>query len=142
MPNTAPRILSVDGIQYMYDQTRGKMLSIPKMYLRAGIHRRTVTDEYLRLEDGQPAMTVGDALIRDATLMGLTANCESNTNWTVKIFRKGVVSPLVTMSLVGASYKKDSSINMDVPAGSILLFKVEGTNIPFPRIILELAWKL
>lgn len=142
MPNTAPRILSVDGIQYMYDQTRGKMLSIPKMYLRAGIHRRTVTDEYLRLEDGQPAMTVGDALIRDATLMGLTANCESSTSWTVKIFRKGVGAPLVTMPMVSSSYKKDSSINMDVPAGSILLFKVEGTNIPFPRIILELAWKL
>jgi len=142
MPNATPRIITVDGIQYMYDQTRGKMLSIPKMYLRAGIHRRTVTNEYMRLEDGQPAMTVGDALIRGATLMGLTANCETSADWTVKIYRKGVISPLVTMVLVASAYKKDSSINVDAPAGSVLLFKVEGTNIPFPRIILELAWKL
>ena len=126
----------------MYDQTRSKMLSIPKMYLRAGTHRRTVTNEYLRLEDGQPAMTVGDALIRDATIMGITANCESNTNWTVKVFQKGSATPLVNLGMVWLSYKKDSSINMDVAAGSILLFKVEGTNVPFPRIILELAWKL
>jgi len=142
MPNTTPRIITVDGIQYMYDQTRSKMLSIPKMYLRAGTHRRTVTNEYLRLEDGQPAMTVGDALIRNATIMGITANCESNTNWTIKVFKKGSPSPLVNLGMVWLSYKKDSSINMDVPAGSILLFKVEGTNVPFPRIILELAWKL
>lgn len=126
----------------MYDQTRSKMLSIPKMYLRAGTHRRTVTNEYLRLEDGQPAMTVGDALIRDATIMGITANCESNTNWTVKVFQKGSATQLVNLGMVWLSYKKDSSINMDVAAGSILLFKVEGTNVPFPRIILELAWKL
>lgn len=126
----------------MYDQTRSKMLSIPKMYLRAGTHRRTVTNEYLRLEDGQPAMTVGDALIRDATIMGITANCESNTNWTVKVFQKGSATPLFNLGMVWLSYKKDSSINMDVAAGSILLFKVEGTNVPFPRIILELAWKL
>ena len=142
MPNTTPRILTEDGIQYMYDQTRSKMLSIPKMYLRAGTHRRTVTNEYLRLEDGQPAMTVGDALIRDATIMGITANCESNTNWTVKVFQKGSATQLVNLGMVWLSYKKDSSINMDVAAGSILLFKVEGTNVPFPRIILELAWKL
>lgn len=142
MPNTSPRIITVDGIQYMYDQTRVKTISIPKVYLRAGTHRRTVTNEYLHLEDGQPAMTVGDALIRDATIMGITANCESNATWTVKVFKKGVALPLVTLGLTGQSYKKDSSLNVDVTMGSVLLFKVEGSNIPFPRILLELAWRV
>lgn len=142
MPNTSPRILTVDGIQYMYDVTRGKTISVPKVYLRAGTHRRTVTNEFLRLEDGQPSMTVGDPTIRNATIMGLTANCESNHNWSVKVFRKGVALPLVTLNLVGASYKNDSTLNVDVPAGSVLLFKVEGNNIPFPRVLLELAWRI
>lgn len=142
MPNTCPRILTVDGIQYMYDQTRGKVLSIPKVYLRAGTHRRTVTNEFLHLEDGQPAMTVGDALIRNATIMGITANCESNATWTVKVFKKGVTLPLVTLGLTSESYKKDSSLNVDAAIGSILLFKVEGSNIPFPRVLLELAWRI
>jgi hypothetical protein len=126
----------------MYDVTRGKLLSIPKVYLRAGTHRRTVTNEYLHLEDGQPAMSVGDGLIRNATIMGLTANCETNHSWTVKIFSKGVTLPLVTLSITGSSYKKDDTINVDAAAGSILLFKVEGNNIPFPRVLLELAWRL
>lgn len=134
--------MTVGGVQYMYDVTRGKLLSIPKVYLRAGTHRRTVTNEYLHLEDGQPSMSVGDGLIRNATIMGLTANCETDHNWTVKIFSKGVVLPLVTLVITGASYKKDEAINVDAPTGSILLFKVEGNNIPFPRVLLELAWRL
>lgn len=142
MPNTTPRIITLNGIQYMYDVTRNKVLSIPKVYLRAGTHRRTVTDEYLRLEDGQPAMSVGDGVIRPATIMAITANCESAHTWTVKIFSKGTPLPLVTFAITAASYKKDEGISVDVPVGSVLLFKVEGNNIPFPRVLLELAWRL
>lgn len=142
MPNTTPRIITLNGVQYMYDVTRNKVLSIPKVYLRAGTHRRTVTNEYLHLEDGQPSMTVGDGLIRPATIMSLTANCESSHTWSVKIFQKGVTLPLLTLALTSESYKQQEGINVDVPAGGILLFKVEGNNIPFPRVLLELAWRL
>jgi hypothetical protein len=142
MPNTSIAILTVESIHYIWDELRNKTLSITKLYLRAGTHRRTVTNEYLHLEDGQPAMTVGDGLIRDATIMGITANCETNHNWTVKIFRKGVITPLVTLTMAGENYKKDSTLNVDVPGGSVLLFKVEGINIPFPRVLLELAWEV
>ena len=142
MPNTTLAIRTVESIHYVWDEARGKTLSIPKVYLRAGTHRRTVTNEYLRLEGGQPSMTVGDGLIRDATIIGITANCETAHNWTVKIFRKGVTSPLVTLNMVGQDYKKDSSLNVDVPGGSVLLFKVEGTNVPFPRVLIEIAWRV
>lgn len=142
MPNTYPRIITDHGIQYMYDITRGKVISIPKLYLRAGTHRRTVTNEFLRLEDGQPSMTVGDGLERNATIMGITANCETETNWAVKIFRRGSALPLVTLNMTWKSFDKDTDLNVDVPANSVLLFKVEGSNIPFPRVLLELAWRL
>lgn len=142
MPNTWTRIITHQGIQYMWDMPRGKLLSVPKVYLRAGTHRRTVTDEHLRLEDGQPAMTVGDDLLRDATIIGISANCETNSTWSAKVFKKGDPSPLVTLNMLWTTHKEDTSIDMDVAAGSVLLFKVEGTNIPFPRVILELAWKL
>jgi hypothetical protein len=142
MPNTYLAVLTVDSLHYIWDENRNKTLSITKVYLRAGTHRRTVTNEYMHLEDGQPAMTVGDALIRDATIMGITANCETNHNWAVKIFRKGVTSPLVTLNMVGQNYKKDSTLNVDVSGGSVLLFKVEGINVPFPRVFLELAWRV
>lgn len=140
MPNTTPRIVTLNGIQYMYDVTRGKLLSIPKLYLRAGTHRRTVTNEYLRLEDGQPSMTVGDGLIRPSTITSITANCETSVNWTIKIFSKGVLAPLLTFPLT-SSYG-EQSLNIDVAEDGILLFKVEGTNVPFPRVLLELAWRV
>lgn len=143
MPNTTVRrILTVEGVQYYYDEMRDKTLSIPKVYLRAGIYRRTVTDEFLHLEDGQPAMSVGDGLFRDATLTAISANCEIAHTWTVKIFKKGVPSPLVTFPLAGLAFKDNTTLNVDVDRGSVLLFKVEGTNIPFPRILLELAWRI
>lgn len=141
MPNTTARLITVDGIQYYYDMGRDKLLSIPRIYLRAGIHRRTVTNEYLQLEGGQPAMSVGDGLFRDATITAINANCESPRSWSVKIFSKGNASPLLTFSLASQSYEEDTSISVDVPRGSILLFKVEGLNIPFPRVLIELAWR-
>jgi hypothetical protein len=142
MPNTTVRILTVDGIQYYYDQTRLKTLSIPRVYLRAGTHRRTVTNEYLQLEGGQPAMTVGDDLLRDATITGITANCETSHTWAVKVFKKGVATPLITFNLASQNHKEDSSLNVDVDKGSVLLFKVEGISIPFPRLFLEVAWRV
>lgn len=142
MPNTTPRIITVNGIQYMYDASRGKTLSIPKVYLRAGTHRRTVTNEFLRLEGGQPSMTVGDGLTRPATILSINANCETSHSWSVKILKKGVATPLANLSLVTQTYNKDESLNVDVDEGSVLLFKAEGINIPFPRVLLELAWRI
>jgi len=142
MPNTTARILTVDGIQYYYDDVRLKMLSIPRVYLRAGTHRRTVSNEYIQLEGGQPAMTVGDDLLRDATITGITANCETDHTWAVKVFKKGVLAPLITFNLASQSRKEDSSLDIDVAKGSVLLFKVEGISIPFPRLFLELAWRV
>lgn len=143
MPNTNLRILTVNGIQYCVDASRGhKLLSIPKIYLRAGVHRRTVTNEYLRLEDGQPAMTVGDDLPRNATIVGITANCESSATWTIKVFEKGNALPLIVLPIISNTKAENQLLNQDVSAGSVILFKVEGTNIPFPRVMLELAWRL
>jgi len=142
MPNTFPRIITVDGIQYMYDINRLKMLSITKIYLKAGTHRRTVTNEYLHLEDGQPSMTVGEGLMRNATIIGITAHTESAHSWTIKVFKKGDPEPLVILPIVSATISDKLTLDRDVPAKSVLLFKAEGTNIPFPRVMLELAWNL
>ena len=143
MPNTTIRIITDNGTHYCVDMTRGhKLLSIPKLYLKAGTHRRTVTNEYLRLEDGQPAMTVGDNLLRNATIVGVTVNCETAHTWTLKVFAKGSPTPLVILPIVSNTKAENQLLNQDVPAGSVLLFKAEGTNIPFPRAMLELAWRL
>lgn len=143
MPNTFPRIVTVNGIQYMTDASRGyKLLSIPKLYLRAGTKRRTVTNEFLQLEGGQPSMTVGDNLPRAGTIVGITANCETVSSWVLKIFKKGVPTPLVSLPIVSNTKAENQTLNQDVDAGSVILFYGEGSNIPFPRAMLEIAWRL
>lgn len=136
MPNTDSR-----GSMYIWDPERMKMLTINRMYLRAGTARRTVANEYLQLEGGQPSMTVGDALIRDATLISVTANCETAHSWTMKVFAKGNPVPLAILPIVSATTASNPSLNQDVPAGTVIQFFAEGSNIPFPRALLELAWR-
>jgi len=142
MPNTDMRLTSRDGILYAYDISRNKLLSVPKLYLRAGTHRRTVSNEYLRVEDGQPTMSVGDMLLRDATITALSINCETASSWTLKIFKKGSHTPLVTLAMVSNTIASNQTLNADVSAGSVIQFKVEGVHIPFPRAMLELAWRI
>lgn len=136
MPNTYPR-----GSMYIWDPERLKMLSINRIYLRAGTARRTVANEYLQLEGGQPSMTVGDALIRDATLISVTANCETTATWTLKVFAKGNPTPLAVLPMISNTTASNPSLNKDVPAGTVIQFFAEGSNIPFPRGLLELAWR-
>ena len=126
----------------MYDSSRSKILSLTRVYLRAGTHRRTVSNEYLRLEDGQPSMGVGDGVARTATITGITVNTESPWSWTLKIMRKGSSTPLVTFPVASNYLASNMTLNVDVPLDSVILFKVDGSNIPFPRVLLELAWRL
>lgn len=137
------KIIERLGIAYSYDRERGKHLSFDRIHLRAGASGRTVTNQALRLEDGQPAMSVGDHIPRIATIVGLTANCETPATWTVEICRKSDPdNPLVSFAMIDEESGSKQDLNVDILSGDILIYKVKGTNIPMPRIIIEIAWRL
>lgn len=142
MPNTFPRIIVREGISYIYDQTRGKILSTARPLLRCGRRFDTVTNTYLRVEDGQPAMAVGDALIRPATITGLTLNCEFNATWAFEVYKRGSPTLLASLSVIAGKEAHSAAIDADVAAGDVLLFKANGVNIPSPRAIVEIAWRV
>jgi hypothetical protein len=85
---------------------------------------------------------VGDAMLRKATIIGLNAQCETPHTWTIKIFVKGNPVPVVILPIVSDTMGQNLLLNEDIASANVLLYKVEGTNIPFPRILLELAWRL
>ena len=142
MAFAGPRIITVDGVSYTYDRVRGKLLSTSRMYMRAGAAGRTVTNQYLRAEDGQPLMSVGDAMPRNATIVGITANTESSATWTVEVYKRGSVTLLASLPLVAISSWQVINLNADIASGDILLIKAVGANIPMPRSIIEIAWRL
>ena len=141
MVNVGPRIFIKDGITYIYDESRGKILSIPRAYLSAGVKSRTVTNQFLKIAGDIPTMGVGNDILRNGTIVGLTANCEVSSTWILEIYKKGTSTPIATLSLSGQTKKEDTTIDVDVNKGDILQFKVNGTNIKLPTALLELAWR-
>lgn len=142
MPNTYARIIHKDGIDYLFDIDRLKSLSIGKVYLKAGTKRRTVTNEFLHLEDGQPSMSVGDLIPRNSTIIGATALCETAHTWNFCVYKLGDPTPILTLPVSSDTKASNLALNEDIDASTVLLFKAEGSNIPFPRIMLEIAWRL
>lgn len=142
MPTTCPRFIVVDGIQYIYDVTRGKTISTSRIYLRAGMKHHAVSNKLLRLEDRQPTGVVGDAMPRPAVITAITGNCESNATWNLKIYKKGTALELVDLPIVADVFGSNTALNKDLDTGDVLIFKAEGSGIPYPRALLELAWRL
>lgn len=142
MPSTCPRIIIVDGVQYIYDVTRGKIVSAARIYLRAGMKHHSVSNKLLRLEDGQPTGIVGDALPRPSVITSITANCKANATWNLKIYKKNSAVELVNLPIINNIFGYNTSLNEDLDVGDVLIFKAEGSDIPYPRALIELAWRL
>lgn len=142
MADAGPRIVVSDGISYLFDQSRGKLLSISRLTLRAGSQSRVVSNQYLRVEDRQPTMSVGDVVPRNATLVGITANCETSHTWVLEIRKRGSLDPLVSLNVLTDNMAKSTALNVDINADTVLQFFVNGINVPVPRGLLEIAWRL
>jgi len=142
MPVAGPRIFFVEGVQYFYDKIRDKVISVDRVYLRSGVKHEFVTNRSMRLEDGQPAFSVGDALPRPATIISMTANCESNATWDFEVYKRGNPALIASLPLSSEDEKSDKTLNIDLDIDDVLLFKASGTNIPYPRGMVEIAWRL
>lgn len=142
MSSVGRRVKIVNGITYLYDCTRSKYLSTSRAYLRSGIRHRKVTNQYMRVEDSQPTMTVGDDLPHNGTIVGLTANCEVPSTWVFEVYKKGTPTSIASLSLSSQASKEDETVDVDVSKGDVLLFKLNGVQIPFPRGMVEIAWRL
>lgn len=142
MAEACARIVMNAGMPYIYDQTRGKLLSMTRIYLRSGVHSRNVSNQSMRLEDGQPAFSVGDGLLRDATITGISLNCETTSSWIFEIYKQGTLSPIATLNMLSNTERHSTILNINVNAGDVLLFKLNGTSISFPRGLVEMAWRI
>lgn len=141
MATTGPRLISNNGILYGYDITRAKILSITRSCFRYSARGRAVKNQFLRVEDGTPTMTVGDIIIRNATITGLSVSTESAQSWSVEIYKNGDSTPILSLNLSSEKTKK-ADYNVDVSDGDILHVKASGENIQFPIVTIEIAWRL
>jgi hypothetical protein len=141
MANAGYRLIQQDGITYMFDTSRQKVLSITRAWLRAGVHSRNVSNQYLRVEDGQPMMSVGDVMPRPGTIVGINANTEVAATWTLEVYKRGASLPVYSLLISGQTQAEDT-VNVDVNTGDVLQLKLNGNHVAFPRAALEIAWRI
>lgn len=141
MADAGPKIIVDDGIPYLFDRIRQKFLG-SRMYLRFGIASRTVSNQYLRMEDGQPSLSVGDMVPRPGTIVGITANTEVPSIWVVEVYKQGVPDPIATLSINNLSKLSNTNYNIDINSGDIIMVKAKGSDIQTPRVIIEITWRL
>ena len=141
MADAGPRIIVEDGIAYLYDRTRSKFLGT-RAYLRYGASGRSVSDQFLKVEDGQPTMSVGDMLPRKGTIVGITANTEIVGTWEVEVYKKDTALPIANLVINSLSKLSDTNYNVDIDSGDIIMVKAKGSDIHLPRVIIEVSWRV
>lgn len=142
MAVAGPRIIINNGILYTFDSSRGKMLSNTRQYIRAGINWNQVTDQFLATDGGLNTMMVGEPVLKDATIVSVWAAGGAASTWSLEVYKAGTPSPITSVSLTNEAEKLNSSINVDISAGDTIQLRAAGTNIPFPKCYIELAWRI
>lgn len=141
MPNAALRVYVDNGISYVWDRGRNKILS-SREYAKFSIKHKAVKNQWMRMEDGLPSMAVGEPMIRKGTITGLIAHCASPHTWTLQVFKKGSTTALVSEIIVNSTKLFRPYLDIDFDEGDVLQCFAAGVNIPFPRGMVEIAWRL
>lgn len=94
------------------------------------------------MEDGQPSMSVGDMLPRQGSIVSITANTETLVVWEAEVYINKSATPIMTFLVNGLNKLSDTNINIDVASGDIIQVRAKGSNIPMPRVLIEIAWRL
>lgn len=142
MASVGKRVIVNNGIQYVYDSTRQKFLSATRVIVEAGVRFHQVTNTVLRTSDGSPMSVAPYYLLRNATIVGLSGQSEVGHTWILSVLKNDNPSAISFVSLVNQSFVQNLGLNIDVDLGDRLVLKAVGTNIPFPKGILEIAWRL
>lgn len=132
-------IAIVGGILYIYDGTRSKWLSMDRVMLQGG-RRGSATNIYMRIPDNIATSQTGLRMLRDGTITGLVAQTESSATWTFEVRRNGSV--IASLTITAASGDQATDTNVDFSQGDELQLYCNGTSVPSPVGMVEVAWRI
>jgi len=124
------------GDIYYKDNSRGdKWLSLHQVFVNGARNNNSVTDIYLSLYDRGPSNLIPYVLPFDATLVGMTLSCTSNTvSWTGEVRKNGVAAVEDSLSIANQYTNYDFTKNTDFDAGDRIEIYMNGTSIPRPSV--------
>lgn len=130
----------VGGIQYQYDSSRNKWLSVNKEF--PSYTARFACGNFLSA-DKHSGLNAGFTVLRDATITGITSAVGWGTqNKTFHIMKNGVHSSIQSFTMASGKII-DDTLNVDVDAGdTVQIYFDPGPQAYSPRVNLEIAWRL
>jgi len=143
-PSTAlasGQLAVVNGLLYIYDNIRGKWLSVQRQTLTFG--RRGLTKNmYINLNVGTlPSINSGFRLMRNAVITGLSFQIDHAGTGVASIRSNNITTNLTSISLSAATGNQDVSINLDLSQGDFLQAYVSSAaGVEDPILVVELAW--
>ena len=134
----------VNGILAFYDKSnsRNKFLSVSREYMAfVGRDSGANTNEYARIATFT-SNQAGNRLIRNATLVGISAQTKGAETWTARVRKNGSVTNLASLALTAVDGGQDGTLNVDFNAGDDIEVYIDGTSIDRPVIKLEFAYRV
>lgn len=138
------------GLLFVYDGTRNKWLSIQRQYLIFG-RRRSTQNQYLNIASGSmPSNNSGYRMIRNATIVGLSAQLDENVG-AAQICTIGVrvndlnsnLSGSILTIPAGSNGTSDSGINVDLNSTDWMqCYLASSAPVQDPVFIVEIAYRL
>lgn len=132
-----------DGLLFVYDATRGKWLSVQRQYLTFG-RRRNTRNQYLNFGVGNmPSNNSGFRMIRNATIVGLSGQLDSNGTCDMQVRRNDTATAISTLGITAANGAVNNIANIDVNANDYLQsYLSAAASVAEPVFIIEIAYRL
>ena len=136
-----------NGLQFVYDGSRGKYLSTSRQTLNGG--RATAvagTTVYMRVGDATQSSTTGFKMFRNGTITGFSVD-NNNTLTAARTIQIRVNDSVVTSSIIGIGSKSTytNQANSDFNAGDVIQISAlagsTGSALANWIVVVEIAWR-
>jgi len=133
---------SSTGITNFIDKSRGnKHLSTSRDSIDFSRNRQNLNSQYLRY-NGMVG-SVGRGFIRNATITGISVNCENNVDAWFRIRKNNIGTDIHSIQLSSVKSRQRDAITIDINKGDYLqvYMDVVSGNVNYPVVYIEYAWR-
>ncbi len=130
---------TVDDELYLYDGYRAKFLSPNVFTVSATRNAGNSSNLYLRASDGAPTNQAPYVLPFDATLVAMSASCNTAGTWLGEVHLSLSLVPGAALSVAASTTAFASLFNIDFSAGDAVQLFLNGASIDRPRVNLFFA---
>lgn len=120
---------TTENLLMAYDTTRSKWLSIEEKVIGAARHLSNVKSQYLAIYDSQKQSKTGWRVVRNATIITLSAQSSISATWDLEIYKNGGGTPISSLAVSGTIGNDDKTIDINVNAGDFIQLSCKTTGI-------------